>query len=391
MGLVPVLLAAVAVFTELPAAEVETTRGERQYGRLTELSDSTLRLRREDGDFDVPLAEVLSVRLTSKPEDEEPALGPRVVLTDGSRLSCSEFSVQDNKAKLKTPQCGEFSVPVARVAQVRFGISTGKLDEAWNAFAAREQKNDLLIVRKEDVLDHLDGVVANVGDKITFLLDNEALPIAREKVYGILYRRKASTLPKSTCKVDLVGGDVLQAVSIGWDGTRFEVRLASGVDLKLSASAPAALDFSGGRLVFLSQLEPREVKYVPYFDDGFSMREYRRDKSLDGLTISVGGKTYSRGVAIYSRTTLRYRIAGDFSRFQAIMGIDDSVRRLGNVRVLISGDSKALFDGVVKGTDAPRPLDLDVRGVRDLEILVDYGAELSIGDHLDLADARLLK
>jgi hypothetical protein len=73
------------------------------------------------------------------------------------------------------------------------------------------------------------------------------------------------------------------------------------------------------------------------------------------------------------------------------MGIDDSVRRLGNVRVLISGDSKALFDGVVKGTDAPRPLDLDVRGVRDLEILVDYGAELSIGDHLDLADARLLK
>jgi hypothetical protein len=119
--------------------------------------------------------------------------------------------------------------------------------------------------------------------------------------------------------------------------------------------------------------------------------EYRRDRSLDGKPLSLGGKTYARGLAIHSKTTLRYRIAGEFTRLKAVMGIDDSVCRQYGVRVVISGDGKALFEGDVRGTDAPRPLDLDVAGVRDLEILVDFGGDLDSCDHLDLADAKLLK
>ena len=96
------------------------------------------------------------------------------------------------------------------------------------------------------------------------------------------------------------------------------------------------------------------------------------------------------------KTTLRYRIAGDYTRFQAVAGIDDSVRRGGTstkmCRLIIKGDGKRLFDQRNQNDDAPRPIELDVTGVRDLEILVDFGSDmLDICDHLDLADAKLLK
>ncbi|HTI52284.1 MAG TPA: NPCBM/NEW2 domain-containing protein [Planctomycetaceae bacterium] len=380
-------LVLLAVLADSPAAEVETLKGDRQTGQLEELTESRLRLQTSTAAVDFPLADVLSVRFpAAMPPD--PSSGTRVALVDGTRLACSEFSVQNSQAKLVTMQCGTLTVPIARVAQVRFGISTAKLDEGWNALLNRDSKTDLLVIRKEDILDHLDGVAGDVGEKIGFLLDGDEVPVAREKVYGIIFRRKAGALPKATCQLDLTGGDQLQAVQVTGNAAGFRARLAAGVDATLATTDITSLDFSAGKIRYLSQLEPRDVKYVPYFD---LVSEYRRDRSLDGKALSLGGKTYARGLAIHSKTTLRYRIAGEYTRLKAVMGIDDSVCRQYAVRVTISGDGKALFEGDVRGTDAPRPLDLDVTGVRDLEILVDFGGDLDSCDHLDLADAKLLK
>jgi hypothetical protein len=382
-------LVLLAALSDLPTAEIETLKGDRHSGALVQLNESALRLQKGETTVDLPLADVVGVRFTSQ-TIPDPFIGPRVVLVDGTRLTCSEFKVEKGQARLTTGQCGALVVPIARVAQVRFGISTGKLDEAWNALAARESKTDLLIVKKDDVLDHLDGVVGDVGEKIGFLLDGDEVPVARDKVYGIIFKRKTSGIPKATCQIDLAGGDVLQAVKVDWNGTEFKLRLAAGPEVTLAAGALAALDYSAGKIRYLSQLEPREVKSVPFFDP-ISYREYRRDRSLDGTPLSLAGKTYARGLAINSKTTLRYRIAGDYTRFQGVMGIDDSVRGYGNVWVVISGDGKPLLEGEVKGGTAPQPFSLDVTGVRDLEILVDFGGDANIGDHLDLADAKLLK
>src|SRR6185437_12943032 len=152
---------------------------------------------------------------------------------------------------------GSFTVPVARLAQVRFGVSTTKLDEAWAALVARESKNDLLVVKKEDVLDFLAGVTGDVGgdprDKIGFLLEEDEVPVAREKVYGIIFHRRAPSLTKSICEVRLTSGDVLEAARFTWDRGEFKIRLAVGVDLALPVAQVAALDFSAGKIRYLSQ------------------------------------------------------------------------------------------------------------------------------------------
>ncbi len=389
--------------TGTPAAEIETLKGDRLEGDLTALDASTVVLKKGGSSTTIPLAEVLELRFPAAPPPE-PSTGPRIALHDGSRLTLTAFSVADDQARCET-SFGSFRVPVARLSHVRFGISTTKLDEAWNALLKRESKNDLLVVKKEDVLDFLAGTASDVGDKIGFLLDGDEVPVSRDKVYGIIFHRRAPSLPRPVCEVRLSGGDVLAITRFAWDGGDLKVRTAAGIDLTVPAAQLAALDFSAGKVQYLSQLEPRDVKYVPFFE---IIWEYRRDRSLDGTPLSVGGKSYARGLALHSKTTLRYRIAGEYTRFQAVAGIDDTVAQLNRpfigadgkpderyssayVRLVISGDGKPLFNSIVKGTDAPRSLDLDVTNVRDFEILVDFGNEADVADHLDLAGARFLK
>jgi hypothetical protein len=65
----------------------------------------------------------------------------------------------------------------------------------------------------------------------------------------------------------------------------------------------------------------------------------------------------------------------------------------GDVYVEISADGQKLLAESVSPLDKePFNVELDVSGKFQLEILVDYGTvESDIGDHLVLAEARLLK
>jgi hypothetical protein len=391
------VLFAAAVLNLGPSAEIDTLKGERHAGELVSLDATSAVLKSGESSVTVPLADVLEVRFPAAPPPE-PSTGARVALIDGTRLTLSAFSVAGDQARCET-SFGEFSLPVNRLGHVRFGISTAKLDEAWNALLKRESKNDLLVVKKDDVLDFLAGATGDAGEKINILVDGDEVPVAREKVYGIIYHRRLPTLPKPIAEVRITGGDALAITRFAWDGGNLKVRLPSGADLAVPATQVAAIDFSSGKVLYLSDAEPRDVKYVPFFD---IVHEYRRDRSLDGTPLTLAGKSYSRGLAIHSKTTLRYRIGGDYTRFQAVAGIDDTVSRLAYkdvpddyrsayLRLVISADGKALFDSIIKGTDAPRHLDLDVTNVRDLEIVVDFGNNVDIADHLDLAGAKVIK
>jgi hypothetical protein len=374
---------------QLPATEIETLNGDRHAGELVEVNDLAALLKLGDKSVSIPMPAVLEVRFPAAPA-AEPSIGARVKLVDGSQITAGKFSVTGDKARCDTA-FGPLTLAVSRLASVRFGISTSRLDEGWKGLLTRESTSDLLVVKKEDVLDFLAGVTGDVGEKVNLLLDGDEVPVGRDKVYGIIYHRRVPSLPKSVCQVRLTGGDVLEAAQISWKSGKAHVRLAAGPDVVVPEALVAVIDFTVSKIKYLSDLKPRDVKYVSFWE--IFLYEYRRDRSLDGPLITLKGKSYPRGLAMHSKTTLRFRIAGEYTRFLAVAGIDDSVAELGHiVQLIVTGDGKPLFDGEIKGREAPRPLDLDVTGVRDLEIVVDFGSDISdIGDHLDLADAKLVK
>jgi hypothetical protein len=157
------------------------------------------------------------------------------------------------------------------------------------------------------------------------------------------------------------------------------------------------LDFSTSRMSYLSDLTADATDFTPYLDFGKqvpSMAQFyqpRRDRCLDGGPLRLNRTVYAKGMSMPSRTTLSFKIAGKGQRFKALAGIDESVGAAGAVRLQITGDGKKLYDGKITGRDKPVDLDVDVAGVRRLNILVDFGEGLDVGNYLDLCDARIVK
>ena len=110
------------------------------------------------------------------------------------------------------------------------------------------------------------------------------------------------------------------------------------------------IDFSGGKIVYLSDLKPDGVRWTPYFGTRKPLPAVeqfyapRYDRNFDSGPLQLGGTPVPQGLALHSRTEIVYRLPGRFSRFQAVAGIDDAVRPGGKVRLVIRGDDKVLFD-----------------------------------------------
>ncbi len=363
-------------------------------GRLQSLSGVGVTVHLKSGPTNLAAAEVLEVRFPLASIEALPLTKPVaawVRLRDGSRIGCRELAATPKQVKLQAVSLGDLTMPARAVSSVRFGKATVGVIDTWRDLLGREIKRDRLVIQKGRTLDYLDGIVGSIDAKqINFLLDGDEIPVPLSRVYGVIFYGKSSTAEskRAACRVQLRGGDRVELSSIEIAGSTCRGKLSGGASFVVEVDRLERIDCSSSRIVYLSAITPRVVEHVPYFDVTW---KYRRDRNLDGGPLKVGGLHFRRGLALHSKTRLVYSLGGRHRRFQAWMGIDALVGRRGNVRVVISADGKPLLEADVRGTDKPRLVDLDVSGRRELQILVDFGKDLDIADHLDLADARLIR
>jgi len=170
---------------------------------------------------------------------------------------------------------------------------------------------------------------------------------------------------------------------------KLELQASFGPALALRLDRILRIEFRGGRLVFLSDLTPADAKETPFFD---VLWHHRRDQSVDGNPLRLGERTYRKGLGVHSRCELTYALNGGFRRFHADLGIDEEVGDKGNADVTILVDGKPKFQRkALTGRDAPIQLSVDVVGASQLTLLVDFGGDFDICDHVDFADARLIR
>ena len=388
------LLSAVllAVLTA-PQVEVVSFQGEPRVGEWRGLADGRITITQAGKEESVSLSEVLEVRFRGEAAKLDKPLAI-VSLWDGSKLGVTQTQIVEKRLRLTSAVLGELSVPQGEVASLRFSDRFDE-DEQWSKLIERDNKTDLLVIRKEQTLDYLDGVVVEVTDKsVKFLLDGEEVSTKREKVFGLIFARRPSNPKPPAVRVELGNGDVLMASSIAATPTGVSVTTATKAEVTVPLEKLKLLDFSQGKLRYLSQDTPRDVKYTRGIQDGPA---FVQDRAFYAAELKpMGMRAFARGLCIRPKTTLRYRLGGDYRRLQAIVGIDESVKDgNGDCDLEIFGDGKPLVKLRVTSRDAARPIDLDVTDVVMLEINVGFGGDaatnVDLGDNLDLADAKLIK
>ncbi len=111
--------------------------------------------------------------------------------------------------------------------------------------------------------------------------------------------------------------------------------------------------------------------------------------SAKAASVEEQTKTFSKGLALRSRTEIRYRLPQGMQRFIALAGIDPETANQGNVTLEIFAGRRSVWQGEIAGSTAPTEIDVSLGNARELRLVVDYGKNLDYGDRLHLIEARL--
>jgi hypothetical protein len=401
------------------APEVVVTRldGKPQMGQLQSWSDGTLTLESDGKPAAIAEQELIALRLPVH-VPEAPPIQLVVEFIDGTKLPANNYEVVDDEAILElddfwTPRHQTMRVPVELVRAVEFEQFSTEDALAWDEIREFHLPGDVLVIRRRAgaKLDHLQGLLGGVtAEQVMFSLDDETIPVSRSKVAGFqYYRPQPNRTDKATCIIHAVGGLDAVANQLQYHEGLLQFVTAGGTPLAVPWEKITWIDFSSGKLVYLSDLEPQLSRWTPLIGLPPNVKlaqshgQPQFDRSFFGTTLSVvtpgstdragvqAEQSHGKGVAMRSRSELAYRVPQGCRRFVALAGIDPHVLRQGQVQLIISGDGQVLFDQEVKGTDGPLAIDVPVQNVRVFRLVVDYGGNLDSGDLVNLCDAKFTK
>lgn len=115
-----------------------------------------------------------------------------------------------------------------------------------------------------------------------------------------------------------------------------------------------------------------------------------KNKSIDNKTLTIAGKTFERGFATHSVSSLLILLEGKAVSFSAKVGIDDEVAgHDAAAEFELYGDGKKIWSsGRMRIGDSARTCFVNLTGIKKLELVVADGGNGNYYDHADWVDAR---
>jgi hypothetical protein len=326
---------------------------------------------------------------------KEPPKGPylEVQLTDGTQLKCQVFALRGKNAEVRLFNGMTLQFPAAYLHHVLGEAQNDKNRAEFEQWAAKRLGQDVLRFQSnkgDDIvtLEVFIGDADEKGETLQFKYEGETRAMSFQRVRGLIYSRKPDEkMPATLCQVYDAFENVFPAGKVQSTAEGYQLTTPAGLKVELGRPLVQRFDFSLGKIQYLSDMKPLRVDETPILAD---LWRYRRDKNLEGGPLALGRKTYSKGLAVHSRTVLEYDVKG-FNLFRCVLGIDDLVTGPAHAVVRIDGDGKELFNAAVTSKDKPREVELKLDGVSRLRLTVDYGEDLDLGDHVLFADARITK
>jgi NPCBM/NEW2 domain len=405
-----VLLLLVIQAPAMSAAELRTLAGKSIAGELAGITDKEIILTKDGKRTVVPFAEILQVELQKASEAASTGSVIDVELSDGSLLHCKKVAFKGKQAQVTLEGAdAEYEIPLQSISYVLNGAQDAAVRQEWQEKILKKPANqDQVVIRRDNALNALQGTLGegNNTGQIEFTLEvggeRRTRGLDLDRVQGLVFLRKAQAdAPAPLCKVIDLRQNTFTAAKLQlaevslfyWQGSAIQNKLkvitASGAIFDLPRASLVRLDFTNDKIVYLSDMKPAASTYRS--QTGRSDPP-RMDTNLDGRgPLQVHGESFSKGIAMHAYTELTYNLDGKYKKFEAVLGMDDVIGGDGQPRVRIEGDGRELFGQVVSRKDERRNLDLDVRGVRQLRVIVSGAKPFAFEAHVDLANAKLSK
>jgi hypothetical protein len=394
--LVLVVCAAAALAAEPP--ELRPLKGEKFKGDLVGLNDKEIVLRVNGKTVATPVEATLQLSFRAPVNPNGPY--SQVELTDGSVLRCSAVGFKGKDAVLTLVSGQTATVPMSLLSSVMHEANDVKLVAAWKELLGSTRRPyDVLVVKKASgSLGFGEGTFYDAsadGKTIEFKRQgrDEKDHFAIDKIHGLVFSRPPDpNMPGRLCEVFDSQGARLFAKSVVFEGGKFVVQTQCGARIEYVADALATLDYSKGKLTYLSDVDLSRVKLVQV--GLLNAPEFRRDRNPDNGDLHLAGKRYEKGLSMHTRTEVTFDLEGEYREFKAVAGIDDNVSQGSDAPVVlrVEGDGKELLVLSVVRKDGAKPISLNIKDVQKLRLVVENSpGSLGLGSHLDLADAKVSK
>ena len=314
-----------------------------------------------------------------------------IQLAGGGTLGATKVKLADDQVILENV-AGEISLGVEAVTSIRFKSEELPL----YAQAKPKEELDQLFVKIEGNYQTVPGIVNSIDEsKVSFLYDEDEIEFKTEDVYGLIL---AQGFGGEDLEVNgvivLTEGSRLNCEVQGITAERVTAAIAGLAEVVIPIKVVSKIEIKSNRLAFLSDLTPASVDYL---EGAVFTRSWQKDRNIAGGKLVLRdrekreSREYVKGLGTKSGMKLVYQNNG-FDRMVAMLGIDASTNGNGICNVKVLGDGKELLAAEITGLDSPRPVDLDISGVDEVELVIEFGKDfLDLSDHVNWCDARFVK
>ncbi len=319
--------------------------------------------------------------------------GEVVLFPDGDRLAhCVIASAGAADLDVQPVALGKLPVPLDAILGLIFRPPSepDALDSLESEVRSAPRAAELLWLANGD---KLPGLLAGLDDKkVAFQPPAGRVEIDRQGVVAlgfapaqVVYKAPAGPYLELTLidgtRLGLTDVHVEHGQVIGTTRFQAPVRFSVG-DLALVRAL-------NGPVGYLSDREASGSQYVAYVGP---TRPYRRNASVAGRSLQLGGRAYDRGIGTQSRTLLAYRLEPGARRFQALVGLDDQAGPLGNVVFKVLVDGKGRYESPPMGSgEVPRAVDVELSGAKVLILITEFGERGEVQDAGDWVEARIIR
>jgi hypothetical protein len=269
-------------------------------------------------------------------------------------------------------------------------------DPARYAWLAGTPPRDVLLYRNGDAVRGTLGGFINGGVKFTpdggQARDVELADLA---AIGFNPRFVRARKPKGPyARLTLSDGTRLDATELAAEPNAVVGKALCGPAFQVPLAKLVALDVFQGPATYLSDLKPKKAEVAGFLGEGWP---WAADRTVRGrplrLVTADGVGTFDKGLGTHPKTVLSYDLAGKYSRFESLVGLDAATGKRGRAGVRIKLDGKEVDLPALKALAAGPAVavSVDLRGAKELTLVVDFGPTGDVQSDVDWAGARLVE